>query len=183
MAETSTDSKRGRPRCDKARQCILDAALRMKAEKPISRISIEGIARYAGTGKSTIYRWWPSKGLLFLEAYLHKRQIPDDASFTDLAVEYFSAGCGRMFVQLLGEAQHDPQLMSALHAELFDRMHSAYQSSRMSPGRFESVMGKLVFHLLTQPEVFTSDEVKEIVAAYYDEEEPSLRFIQTKVLP
>ena len=88
-----------------------------------------------------------------------------------------------MFVQLLGEAQHDPQLMSALHAELFDRMHSAYQSSSMSPGRFESVMGKLVFHLLTQPEVFTSDQVKGIVAAYYDEEKPSLRVVEEGVRP
>jgi len=183
MPETSTDNRRGRPRCGKARQCILDAALQMKAEKPISRISIEGIARYAGTGKSTIYRWWPSKGLLFLEAYLHKREVPDDASFADLAVEYFAGGCGRMLVQLLGEAQHDAALMSALHTELFDRMHSAYQSSDMSPGRYESALGKLVFHLMTQPDAFTSDEVEQIVAAYYDEEKPTLRSVAGKVLP
>jgi len=39
-------------------------------ERGYPAVSIEGIAARAGVGKQTIYRWWPSKAALVLEAYL-----------------------------------------------------------------------------------------------------------------
>jgi AcrR family transcriptional regulator len=55
-------------RNESARQAILAAAIALVAELGYEKASIEGIARLAGVGKQTIYRWWPSKGAVVLEA-------------------------------------------------------------------------------------------------------------------
>ncbi|MGW1977413.1 TetR/AcrR family transcriptional regulator [Streptomyces sp. NPDC001889] len=57
-------------RSERSRRAIYDAALAMVAEAGYARTTIEGIASRAGVGKQTIYRWWPSKSAVLLEAYL-----------------------------------------------------------------------------------------------------------------
>jgi len=58
----------GRPRSDEARQAILTAALAEMGERGYAGVTVEGIAARAGVGKQTIYRWWPSKADVVLEA-------------------------------------------------------------------------------------------------------------------
>ncbi|WP_420750049.1 TetR/AcrR family transcriptional regulator [Rhodococcus sp. O3] len=53
-----------------ARAAILDAAVDIVGEVGYAKLSIEAIAARAGVGKQTIYRWWPSKGSVLLDAYL-----------------------------------------------------------------------------------------------------------------
>jgi AcrR family transcriptional regulator len=55
-------------RNETARQAILAAALEVCRDMGYAATSIEAIARRAEVGKQTIYRWWPSKGLLLLDA-------------------------------------------------------------------------------------------------------------------
>ena len=55
-------------RNERSRLAILDAAVSLIAELGYDRVSIEAIAKRAGVGKQTIYRWWPSKGAVALEA-------------------------------------------------------------------------------------------------------------------
>jgi AcrR family transcriptional regulator len=57
-------------RSARSRQAILTAALDLVEEVGFSRTSVEGIAARAGVGKQTIYRWWPSKGAVLLDALL-----------------------------------------------------------------------------------------------------------------
>jgi AcrR family transcriptional regulator len=66
-AETSA-SRRGRPRSERSRQAILSAVNELMLERDLSEISMEAVAARAGASKATIYRWWPSKELLALEA-------------------------------------------------------------------------------------------------------------------
>lgn len=68
MAPTKApDSSR---RSDRSRRAIHDAALALVGEVGYRRTTIEGIAARAGVGKQTIYRWWPSKAAVLMEAFL-----------------------------------------------------------------------------------------------------------------
>jgi AcrR family transcriptional regulator len=60
----------GRPRdpgCDRA---ILDAAADILAAEGYDRLSFEGVAARAGVGKPTVYRRWPTKPALVIDAVL-----------------------------------------------------------------------------------------------------------------
>ena len=58
----------GRPRSDASRAALLDAAYWQTIDRGYAGASAETIAKAAGAGKQTLYRWWPSKGALVLEA-------------------------------------------------------------------------------------------------------------------
>lgn len=59
----------GRPRSEEAHQAILDATLALLSEQGYSALTVEGVATRAGVGKATIYRRWPSKLPLVVEAF------------------------------------------------------------------------------------------------------------------
>ena len=61
-----------------AREAILDATARLFHNQGYDRLTIEGIAKEAGVGKQTIYRWWPSRGALIGECLAEGRLIPVD---------------------------------------------------------------------------------------------------------
>jgi AcrR family transcriptional regulator len=63
-----TSRPAGRPRSAEARRAILDAALSLFVEQGFEAMSMEGIASRAGVGKATIYRRWPSKEDLIIDA-------------------------------------------------------------------------------------------------------------------
>ncbi|MFJ2604722.1 TetR/AcrR family transcriptional regulator [Streptomyces sp. NPDC091279] len=60
----------GGRRSERARRAIQDAALALVVEVGFAKTTVEGIAARAGVGKQTIYRWWPSKAEVLLEAFL-----------------------------------------------------------------------------------------------------------------
>ena len=73
-AEVSTGSpgtgqrRPGRPRSERADRAIIDAALSVFAESGPEGLCIERVAARAGVGKATIYRRWPGKEDLLLDA-------------------------------------------------------------------------------------------------------------------
>lgn len=50
-------------------QAIIAAATEVLAKEGPTRFTIEAVAKLAGCGKPTIYRWWPSRSALLLEVY------------------------------------------------------------------------------------------------------------------
>jgi AcrR family transcriptional regulator len=88
-------------------------------------MSIEEVAARAGVGKTTIYRRWPSKGLLALDAFVtsfREAQPPNDTGTLrgDLLAALHAwvravtqTPMGPMLTSLIAEAQHDPELRGA----------------------------------------------------------------------
>ncbi|MGW5516659.1 TetR/AcrR family transcriptional regulator [Nocardia africana] len=79
----------GRRRNEATHRAILDAALAQLATSDGGSVTVDSIAAAAGVGKQTIYRWWPSKGAVLLEALLDRARqevpTPDTGSVrTDL---------------------------------------------------------------------------------------------------
>ena len=74
----------GRPRSEEAHRAILEATLSLLVDVGYSGLTVEGVAQRAGVGKATIYRRWPSKLPLVIEAF---RQLPglEEADTGDLA--------------------------------------------------------------------------------------------------
>ena len=60
---------RGRPRSERSRRAILDAAAKLLTERGYAGITIEGVAAEAGVGKTTIYRWWSTKADIYVDLY------------------------------------------------------------------------------------------------------------------
>jgi AcrR family transcriptional regulator len=67
---------RERRRNTRAHQAILDATTQLLDDVGYTALSIEGVAARAGVGKATVYRWWPTKGALVIEA-LAARLTPE----------------------------------------------------------------------------------------------------------
>jgi AcrR family transcriptional regulator len=68
-ADTAADApRRGRPRSEKARLAILEAAAELLLERGLSAVSMDAVAERAGVSKATIYRWWRTKETLALDA-------------------------------------------------------------------------------------------------------------------
>jgi AcrR family transcriptional regulator len=65
-----TSRRPGRPRSERARKAILQAAADLLLDEGTARVSMDAVAERAGVSKATIYRWWPSKERLALDALL-----------------------------------------------------------------------------------------------------------------
>src|ERR1700734_1882304 len=116
---------RGRRRSAEADRAILAATVELLAERGLAAMSIEEIAARAGVGKATIYRRWPSKGLLALDAFVAsfaaQQPLPDTGTLRGALTAALRAWVravtvtpmGSVLAGLIGEAQHDPSLRAA----------------------------------------------------------------------
>jgi AcrR family transcriptional regulator len=113
----------GRPRSERAERAIIDAALSVFAESGTEGLCIEKVAARAGVGKATIYRRWPGKEDLLLDAMAAlQRPLPEPAgeSVREDLVAVLNAmreavadpRRAREFALLLGEGAKYPRLMA-----------------------------------------------------------------------
>jgi len=118
---TAEAPQRGRPRSERARKAILEAAAELLLARGLSEVSMDAVAERAGVSKATIYRWWPTKETLALDAlYTEWAAAPSQTRNTgSLRGDLLSmlrpwarlAGSrpyGRVVAALLTEAQTDP---------------------------------------------------------------------------
>jgi AcrR family transcriptional regulator len=125
---------RGRPRSEKAKKAILSAAVDLLLEQGLHATSMDDLAERAGVSKATIYRWWPSKELLALEALTTEWAAPAAsanrdtgglrgdllAQFRPWVRQLNKKPFGRVIAGLIAEAQTNSEF-AALYREHFVR--------------------------------------------------------------
>lgn len=129
-----------RRRSERSRRAILDAARALVAETGYPRLTIEAVAARAGVGKQTIYRWWPSKGALLLDAVLALSQtaegditLPDTGDIeADLktlmratAAEFATPAFEAPLRALNNEVAADPELAAAYRRQVAEPVEEA----------------------------------------------------------
>src|SRR5579859_2260422 len=134
-----TGAPRGRPRSVEADRAILSATLELLAERGLDAMSIEEVAARAGVGKTTIYRRWPSKGLLALDAFVisfrAEQPLPDTGTLRGDLLSALHAwvravtqtAMGPMLTGLIAEAQHDPELRGAWRDRVIEPLRAQHR--------------------------------------------------------
>lgn len=137
-AAAQARSRVGRPRSERSRTAVLRAASDLMHEVGLRAMTTEEIATRSGASKATIYKWWPNKYAVAVEAFLSEMLVesadPDTGSAAaDFRIvlrglsHFYASPSGRVFAQLIGEAQFDPEVA----VELRDRLiHSRRDVSR-----------------------------------------------------
>ncbi|MFI6265869.1 TetR/AcrR family transcriptional regulator [Micromonospora sp. NPDC051006] len=162
-------------RNEASRRAILDAALQLCAELGYGRLTIEAIAARAGVSKKTIYRWWPSKGAVVLEAVNDVATTVAEHPYSgDLAADLrtqltavialLTPSNTSAVVGLIAEALHDDELAQELRERLIrprisafnKRMHQAQLDGQLAADAdldvavdlvYGPLYHRLVFHL------------------------------------
>jgi len=119
-------------RNQQSRQAILRAAFELCSERSYEGTSVEAIAARAGVGKQTIYRWWPSKGAVVMEALNDvvgaASDFPDSGDviadlrrqMTAVTTLLSSPDFGPVYTGVIGAAQSDPAVAEALAAQIIN---------------------------------------------------------------
>ncbi len=115
---------RGRPRDEVARSRILEAALEVLESTSFINATTDAIAERAGASKATIYRWWPNKAAVFIEALreatAQELPFPDTGDLAEDVrlqlrnfVKLLTGPRGKTFKAFLAAAQSDTEVAEA----------------------------------------------------------------------
>jgi AcrR family transcriptional regulator len=183
---------RGRPRSEDSHGAILDAVLALLEGEGYRALTIESVARQAGVGKQTIYRWWKSKAELVLEAYANhsasKLPMPDKGSLrADLEWFFCSAFkrltdiSGPTMRGLMADAVYDPEFLEILREVLIAKrraaLHQVLERGRrrgeLKPDAdldvvIDLLFGALWYRLLLQHAKLDSRFARQLVASVLD---------------
>jgi AcrR family transcriptional regulator len=160
---------RGRHRSLEAEASILKATLYLLERKSLRQVTADAIARRAGVSKATIYKWWPHKSLVALDAYLggmtERVAMPDTGSaVADFTLQlksvtaFYKSPLGRLFCQFIAEGQSDPKFLALFRERfLYARRDAARVMWRRGVERGEicnEVDSEIVLDLIYGPMIF-----------------------------
>jgi len=179
-------------RTDDRTETIMRATLDLAREVGYAKLSIEAVAARAGVGKHTVYRRWPSKGLLFLDSLLSLNapvlDYPDTGDIeADLRRQIHAvvdllgtSPWAALYQALVGEAQHDPAVSAGLN-ERFIRPQAEKTKARLETARDQGhispdfdldlamaiLSGPLYFRFMILQEPVTHDYVDRILQTLF----------------
>lgn len=170
--------RKGRPRSEKSRSAILKATNNLLLHKSVQELSIEAIAKKAKVGKTTIYRWWPNKAAVVMDALVNQpgMQTPlptakNNAEAIILQLEklirLLHSKNGATIAQLFSEAQADKDSKQIFENNFLGPLIDAIEYSvvqGVKDGEFkrdldsktaiDMLCGPIFFRLMAHPEDF-----------------------------
>lgn len=143
----------GRPRDPSRDVAILDATLSLLAETGYGALTMEAVAARAGVGKATVYRRWPGKEQLVVDALAslaEQVEVPRGADVRERLVALLDSvrkrsgsRAARIFPRLISESVDNPELMRR------------YREQVLAPrrARFRAVLEDAAAQGLVRPDV------------------------------
>ncbi|NKY96974.1 TetR/AcrR family transcriptional regulator [Nocardiopsis alborubida] len=162
--EAARDAREEAPRATRRRgrellDAIHEAVILEAADVGVARLSMEGVARRAGTAKTSLYRRWPTPGDILLDAMYHTYPQEQPAPGADdlrgdlvgalmLLRDTMSRSLGQAMFSVVAEARHHPELYDRFVREVFDSRGGRFTRTvlqhyadhgRIDPSRVTSV--------------------------------------------
>jgi AcrR family transcriptional regulator len=129
----TSEARRGRPRSEKAREAVLLAAGELLLGHGLGEVSMDAVANRAGVSKATIYRWWPGKEALAVDALYDQwndgqTALPDTGSLRGDLLAYLRPWVrqarrrpfGRVVAELVAAAHADPEFCKQYQARFVE---------------------------------------------------------------
>jgi AcrR family transcriptional regulator len=181
----------GRPRSEQSRRAILSAAYEAMADSGFAALSIEGIARRAGASKATVYRWWPNKAAVVLEAvqehthgYPRFRHSGDTrADLIDElrgVVRFYASPAGGALLDLIAQSRFDPDLAQALRdrfimarrAETTEVLRAGVASGQLRADldvevTMDAIWGSIYYKLLVSHTPLSAGYANDLVTTFW----------------
>jgi AcrR family transcriptional regulator len=119
-----TPAKRGRPRDERTRQAILQAADELLREGGLPSVTMEAVAERAKVGKPTVYRWFADRHAVAMAALMYgdvaEQATPNKRSKLGLLLAQlraiaarFRTPTGRQVASIIAAADQDTELTKA----------------------------------------------------------------------
>lgn len=161
-----------RRRSEKSRAAIFAATRELALERGFDKLTIEAVAAQAGVGKQTIYRWWPSRGVLVADVLLEDfgsmdLAVPDTGDLTAdligwaraLARSLTTGDFSTSLRILTASAMEDALTAERLHATFGEPIHTSIRTRLQADGALDAatahaaadaIVGGVVYPILNQ---------------------------------
>jgi len=174
-------------RVRRSREAVLAVTHQMMSETGLSGVSIDEVSKRSGVAKTTIYRHWPSRADLLLEACSKlgsKTEAPDTGSFRGdieilamaFATRLRTAPAAKILPSIVDAAEHDAKIARLLrdqvHAGIMAPLHEVIERAQKKGeiGRSQNasqliarIVGPLFFRRWFSREPLDADFVRAII--------------------
>ena len=186
LSPTSTELD---ARVRRSKETVLAVTHQMMSETGLSGVSIDEVSKRSGVAKTTIYRHWPSRADLLLEACSKlgsKSEAPDTGSFRGdidalvvaLASYLRTAPLTKILPSIVDAAEHDIKIAKLLQAQvrtcimapLYEVIERAQKKAEIDEDQDAShliarIVGPLFFRRWFSGESLDEDFVRAIVTS------------------
>jgi AcrR family transcriptional regulator len=168
-------------------KAISDAVLTELAEVGFGRLTFDGVAERAGTGKSPLYRRWPDTTSLVIDTleklgsdpdtYERTGRLRDDLiGLTRHMTASLAGEKADAFRSLLGEAHRYPQLLARFTSQILEPLFAALTAvlleaaergevypERLTPPVLEVLHALIIKRALLDPHDLTEQDITEMI--------------------